>query len=54
MQSIPAKHLREADLIRWRDLRSGASPVYFFLAFSFLIQLHLSLAAKWGAGMTLS
>ncbi len=50
-QGIPAKHLRETDLIRWRDLSSGARLVYFFLAFGFLIQHHLSLATNGGAGM---
>lgn len=51
---IPPKHLREACLIRWRDLSSGARLVYFFLAFGFLIKHHRSLAANRGAVMQLS
>lgn len=51
---IPAEHLRETDLIRWRDLSFGARPVYFFLELGFLVQHHLSLAANRGAGMELS
>lgn len=46
---IPAEHLREADLIRWRDLSSGARLVYFPSAFGFPMQHHLSLAARRGA-----
>lgn len=50
--SIPVKHLRQIDVIRWRDFSSPGWLVYFLWAFGFLIQHHLSLAAnRDGAGL---